>query len=78
MDVVYPHCAGLAVHKKRVTACRMSPDPTGQDPEGCLELRQFGTFPLELLALADWLPEAGMTHGAMESTGEYGKPGYNP
>jgi hypothetical protein len=25
----------------------------------------------ELLALADWLAEAGITHIAMESTGEY-------
>jgi transposase len=31
----------------------------------------------ELLALADWLAEAGITHIAMESTGEYWKPVYN-
>src|ERR671939_1564491 len=31
----------------------------------------------ELLALADWLVEAGITHIAMESTGEYWKPVYN-
>ena len=77
MDVVYTHCAGLDVHKKSVTACRIIPDPTGQDPEGCVALRQFGTFTLELLALADWLTEAGITHVAMESTGEYWKPVYN-
>src|SRR5262249_57878818 len=29
-----------------------------------------GTMPHELLALADWLVEAGVTHGAPESTGE--------
>src|SRR5437773_8080723 len=28
----------------------------------------------ELLAFADWLVEAGVTHLAMESTGEYWKP----
>jgi transposase len=77
MDVVFTHCAGLDVHKKSVTACRITPDPSGQDPEGCLELRQFGTFTLALLALADWLTEAGITHVAMESTGEYWKPVYN-
>ena len=31
----------------------------------------------ELLALADWLAEAGVTHVAMESTGIYWKPVYN-
>ena len=34
-------------------------------------------MPHELLALADWLVEAGVTHVAMESTGEYWKPVYN-
>lgn len=31
----------------------------------------------ELLVLSDWLLEAGVTHAAMESTGEYWKPVYN-
>jgi len=31
----------------------------------------------ELLALSDWLLEAGCTHAAMESTGSYWKPVYN-
>ena len=31
----------------------------------------------DLLALADWLTEASITHVAMESTGEYWKPVYN-
>ena len=30
-----------------------------------------------LLELSDWLTEAGITHVAMESTGEYWKPVYN-
>ena len=29
MAVVLPPCAGWAVHKKRLTACRVSPAPTG-------------------------------------------------
>jgi transposase len=77
MDVVFTHCAGLDVHKKSVTACRLVSDSTGQDPEGVAELRTFGTMTSELLALADWLVEAGVTHVAMESTGEYWKPVYN-
>ena len=77
MDVVFSHCAGLDVHKKSVTACRLVSESTGQNPEGVAELRTFGTMTLELLALADWLVEAGVTHIAMESTGEYWKPVYN-
>jgi hypothetical protein len=69
MDVVLSHCAGLDVHKKSVTACRLVSDSTGQNPEGVAELHTFGTMTLELLALADWLVEAGVTHIAMESTG---------
>jgi transposase len=74
MEVVFPYCAGLDVHKKRVTAWRLLSDSTGQAPEGIAALQTFGTMTHELLALADWLVEAGVTHGAMESTGEYWKP----
>jgi transposase len=77
MDVVFTHCAGLDVHKKSVTACRLISDPTGQQAEGIADLQTFGTMTRELLALADWLAEAGITHIAMESTGEYWKPVYN-
>ena len=77
MDAVFTHCVGLDVHKKSVTACCLVSDSTGQAPEGVAELRTFGTMTNELLALADWLVEAGVTHVAMESTGEYWKPVYN-
>jgi transposase len=77
MDVVFLRCAGLDVHKKSITACRIVSDPTGQRAEGIAELRTFGTMTLELRALADWLTEASITHVAMESTGEYWTPVYN-
>jgi transposase len=77
MDVIFTHCAGLDVHKKTVMACRVTPDPTGQQADGIMELREFGTMTVELLALSDWLAAAGITHVAMESTGEYWKPLYN-
>ena len=77
MDVVFPHCAGWDVQKKSLTACRMIPDPTGQEAEGHAAVQRCGTLPLELFALVDWLTEAGITHGAMESTGEYWQPVYN-
>jgi transposase len=77
MDVIFTHRAGLDVHKKTVMACRVTPDPTGQQVDGIMELQEFGTMTVELLALSDWLAAAGSTHVAMESTGEYWKPLYN-
>jgi transposase len=77
MDVLFTHCAGLDVHKKTVMACRVTPDPTGQQADGILEVKEFGTLTIELLALSDWLAAVGITHVAMESTGEYWKPVYN-
>jgi transposase len=77
MDVIFSHCAGLDVHKKTVMACRILSDPTGQQADGRMELQEFGTMTRDLLALSDWLAEAGITHVAMESTGEYWRPVYN-
>ena len=74
MEVVYSHCAGLDVHKKTVVACCATPRPHGQ-PQ--FEIRTFGTMTQELLALTDWLSQHGVTHVALESTGEFWKPIYN-
>src|SRR5665648_523468 len=71
MDVVVERCAGLDVHKDTVVACVRSPDPQG----GRLsEVRTFGTFTVELLALRDWLLSYGVTLVAMESTGVFWRP----
>lgn len=69
MDILYSHCCGLDVHKKSITACIIT--PKGK------EIRTFGTFTNDLLALADWITSKGCTHVAMESTGVYWKPIYN-
>jgi transposase len=74
MQVVYERCCGLDVHKRTVVACRIVP---GADGTPRKEIRTFGTLTSELLALADWLSEAGCTHVAMESTGVFWKPIYN-
>jgi transposase len=74
MDVVYPRCCGLDLHKRSVTACRMVPGPDGQPVK---EIRTVGTMTADLLALADWLEASGVTHVAMESTGVYWKPVWN-
>jgi transposase len=74
MDVIYPRCCGLDVHKKTVVACCML-STEGRKP--VKETRTFRTMTTDLLALADWLQEKGCTHVAMESTGVYWRPVYN-
>lgn len=74
MEVLYPRCCGLDVHKKSVTACLITPGPKGARHK---EVRTFGTMTEDLLALADWLVLSSCTHVAMESTGVYWKPIYN-
>jgi transposase len=69
MEVLYPRCAGLDVHKDTVVACvRCVSAPAVS------EVRGFGTTTRDLLALADWLASYGCTHVAMEATGVYWKP----
>ncbi len=70
MEVMYPRCAGLDVHKDSVVACaRLA---TGSSVEQSVET--FGTTTTELLRLLDWLNQRGCTHVAMEASGEYWKP----
>jgi hypothetical protein len=48
-----------------------------EGPEPVQEIRPFRTMTADLLALADWLQQAGGTPVAMESTGVYWHPVYN-
>ncbi len=74
MEVVHRRCCGLDVHKKSVVACVLLSDPSGPPQR---EVRTFGTFTHEVLALADWLAEQQVSHVALESTGVYWKPIWN-
>src|SRR2546425_1923532 len=74
MEVVYPCCCGLDVHKKSITACVLWAAAKGKSRK---EKKRFGTFTHDLLQLADWLAQCGVTHVAMESTGVYWKPVWN-
>lgn len=70
MEVLYPRCAGLDVHKDLVVACvRLAEGRTVER-----QTARFGTSTRELLRLADYLRSHGVTHVAMESTGVYWKP----
>jgi transposase len=69
MEVLYPRCAGLDVHKDVVVACvRCVSIPMHQ------EVGSFHTTTSGLLSLAEWLNSHGCTHVAMEATGVYWKP----
>lgn len=74
MEVLYACCCGLDVHKKSITACVLWAEPKGKKRQ---QRRVFTTFTRDLLALADWLRECGVTHVALESTGVYWKPVWN-
>jgi transposase len=74
LDVLHERCCGLDLHKKSVTACRLTPGANGRIVK---EVRTVGTMTADLLALGDWLEEGGITHVAMESTGVYWKPVWN-
>lgn len=70
MEVLYPRCAGLDVHKNEVTACRRVV-VAGRVTQ---EVRAFSTTTSGLLGLSEWLAEVECTHVAMEATGVYWKP----
>jgi len=74
VDVIHSRCCGLDVHKRTVVACVLLSEPSGPPHR---EIRTFGTYTNELLALADWLAEHGITHIVLESTGVYWKAVWN-
>ena len=69
MEVLYPNCCGLDVHKKSIVACAITPEGK--------EIQKFGTMTSDILSLQKWLKSKGCTCVAMESTGSYWKPIYN-
>jgi len=71
MQVVYDCCAGLDVHKDTVSVCISRCEASGQKRQ---QVRVYGTFTRDLLALVDWLKENGVTYVAMEATGVYWRP----
>jgi hypothetical protein len=68
MDIVFPCCAGLDVHKDTIVVC-VRCLRSGAKRKSVNQIRTFGTTTEQILALADWLAEEGVTHVAMESTG---------
>ena len=73
MDLLYPNCAGLDVHKDTVVACsrRFIAGKVAR------EVRTFKTTTGDLLSLSEWLASLGCTAIVMEATGVYWKPVWN-
>jgi len=74
MEVLFPRCAGIDVHKRTVVACRIV---LTDDGEWLRETRTYGTTTEDLLHLSDWLAAGDCTHVGLESTGEFWKPVFN-
>ncbi len=68
MEVLYRRVCGIDVHKQFLVACVLVLDAHGHLTK---EVRRFTTLFDDLLAVADWLTQHGVTHVAMESTGVY-------
>ena len=62
MEVVYPCCCGLDAHKKSITAWVLWAEAKGKSRK---EKKRLETFTHDLLQLADWLEQCGVTHVAM-------------
>ena len=71
LPIIFKRVAGLDVHKKTVVATRIR---VTDERSVEWETRTFGTTTSDLLVLLDWLLEWGITHVAMESTGDYWRP----
>lgn len=70
-----PHAAGIDIHSAThwvaVPAGHAPPAPPGHPAHLPAHVRSFGACTADLIELADWLTQCGVTTVAMESTGVY-------
>src|SRR5262245_39803887 len=80
LTVLHPDAAGIDVHSDMhmvcVPAARVPPAAPCQAGGLPAHIRRFGANSCDLVAIADWLAECGVTTVAMESTGVYWIPLY--
>ena len=62
MDVLYPRCCGIDIHKKSITVCVLIREPGRKEQK---QIREFGTTTSAILSCADWLRDLGVTHVAI-------------
>ena len=65
--IIVERVAGLDVHKETVMAAVRAPGERGR----AQQVKEFGTFNADLLALRRWLVDEGVTLVVMEATGVY-------
>jgi transposase len=74
MEVLYPRCCGVDIHKKTIVACVLLTEADGTPQRF---VRTFGTMTADLLALGDWLDFHAVRQVGMESTGVLWRPVFN-
>ena len=74
VEIVYPTCCGIDVHKNFLVACIAKTDERGNTKH---VLRRFSTNTGDLRKLADWLMLYNCKDVCMESTGKYWIPVFN-
>ena len=73
MNVVYPICCGVDIHKKFFVATIITTE--GIEPK--YQKQRFSTFNNQIIAFKDWLLENNCRDVCMESTGKYWIPVFN-
>jgi transposase len=74
VEIVYPVCCGIDVHKNFLVACIATTDERGHTDH---LIRRFSTNTGDLRRLADWLAANNCKDVCMESTGKYWIPVFN-
>jgi transposase len=74
VDIVYPVCCGMDVHKNFIVACIAT---TNDNSKTTHQIRRFSTFRGDLRLLADWLSRNNCRDVCMESSGKYWIPVFN-
>lgn len=75
MDLIYPICCGLDVHKKTVVASIAVTDPVTFEAK--YTIKSFSTMNSDIVSLHDWLKFHNCNDVCMESTGKYWIPIFN-
>ena len=74
VEIVYPVCCGMDVHKSFLIACVAVTDEHSRTEH---HIRRFSTFTGDLRRLCDWLSSYNCRDVCMESSGKYWIPVFN-
>jgi len=74
VDIVYPICCGMDIHKNFLVACIATTDEHSRTTH---QIRRFSTYTGDLRKLAGWLTSNNCKDVCMESTGKYWIPVFN-